>query len=92
MLSCWDRVLIFGTPAEDLLPRGDDLEAILMGAVDYLAKPLAPIIHRRCYRRLSPRNTHSGVEEVAWGHIEAQLLRLEQGETNEPNEQECFPD
>jgi BarA-like signal transduction histidine kinase len=35
--------LIFGTPAEDLLPRGDDLEAILIGAVDCLEKPLAPV-------------------------------------------------
>jgi hypothetical protein len=35
--------LIFGTPAEDLLPRGDDLEAILMGVGDYLEKPLAPV-------------------------------------------------
>jgi len=43
VLSCRDRVLIFGTPAEDVLPRGDDLEAILMGAVDYLEKLLAPV-------------------------------------------------
>ncbi len=43
VLSCRDRVLIFGTPAEDLLPRGDDLEAILMGAVDYSEKPLAHV-------------------------------------------------
>jgi hypothetical protein len=35
--------LIFGAPAEDLLPREDDLEAILMSAVDCLEKPLAPV-------------------------------------------------
>jgi hypothetical protein len=43
VLSCWDLVLFLGTPAENLLPRGDDLEAILMGAVDCLEKPLAPV-------------------------------------------------
>ena len=41
VLSCRDRVLIFGTPAEDPLPRGDDLEVIQMGAVDCLEKPHA---------------------------------------------------
>ena len=35
--------MIFGTPAENLLPRGDDLEAILVGAVDCLEKPLTPV-------------------------------------------------
>jgi hypothetical protein len=63
-----------------------------MGGVDYLPKPLAPIIHRRCYRRLSSRYTYSGVKEVAWRHIEAQSLRLELSETNDPNEHGPFPD
>jgi hypothetical protein len=33
--------LILGRPAEDLLPEGNDLEAIPMGAVDCLEKALA---------------------------------------------------